>query len=137
LAAVAAFAGVAGKEVMAVAPVIALMYDRTFLAGSFAEAWRRRRGLHLAVAAAWLPLAWLVAGHGQRAGTVGFGLGTSPWEYLLTQCAALTTYARLVLWPDPLVLDYGPELATGLASVAVQATSGTRPSRPRCILLDT
>lgn len=121
VAALAALAGVASKEVMAVAPVIALIYDRTFLAGSFTSAWRLRRGLYLAVAAAWIPLAWLVVGHGQRAGTAGFGLGTGVWDYLVTQCAALTTYARLALWPHPLVLDYGPDLAAGLSSVAPQA----------------
>ena len=43
LAAGAALAGVASKEVMVVAPVLALMYDRTFLAGSFVQAWRQRQ----------------------------------------------------------------------------------------------
>jgi Flp pilus assembly protein TadD len=122
LAAAAALAGVASKEVMAVAPVVALMYDRTFLAGSCANAWRQRRRFYLILAATWLPLAWLVAGHGQRAGTAGFGLGTGVWDYLVTQCLALATYAQLTLWPHPLVLDYGPELARSLAAVAPQAT---------------
>ena len=45
--------GMATKEVMATAPVIVLLYDRTFLAGSFREAWRRRYGLYLALAATW------------------------------------------------------------------------------------
>ncbi len=121
IAAFAAFAGVASKEVMAVAPVLTLLHDRTFLAGSFAAAWQRRRGFHLAVASAWLPLAALVAGHGQRAGTAGFGLGTTVWDYLVMQCDALATYARLVVWPHPLVLDYGPDLTTSLAAVLPQA----------------
>lgn len=121
IAALAALAGAASKEVMAVAPVLALMYDRTLLAGSFSAAWRLRRGFHLAVIAAWLPLAWLVVGHGQRAGTAGFGLGTSGWDYLVTQCEALTIYTRLALWPHPLVLDYGPDLAPSLPAVAPQA----------------
>jgi len=33
------------KEVMVSAPLIVLLYDRTFLAGSFRAAWRQRRGL--------------------------------------------------------------------------------------------
>ncbi len=37
--------GMATKEVMVTAPVIVLLYDRTFIAGSFGEAWRRRRGV--------------------------------------------------------------------------------------------
>ena len=41
--------GMATKEVMATAPLIVLLYDRTFLAGSFREAWRRRYGLYLAL----------------------------------------------------------------------------------------
>ena len=45
--------GMATKEVMVTAPLIVLLYDRTFLAGSFREAWRRRCGLYLALAATW------------------------------------------------------------------------------------
>ena len=42
--------GMATKEVMVSAPLIVLLYDRTFLAGSFREAWRRRRGVHAGLA---------------------------------------------------------------------------------------
>ena len=48
--------GMAAKEVMVSAPLIVLLYDRTFVAGSFREAWRRRWGLHVALAATWLLL---------------------------------------------------------------------------------
>ncbi len=34
-------AGMACKEVMVAAPLVVLLYDRTFLAGSFRAAWRR------------------------------------------------------------------------------------------------
>jgi tetratricopeptide (TPR) repeat protein len=103
--------GVGSKEVVAVAPVLVLVYDRTFAAGSFREAWRRRRGYYVALAATWVPLGWLMAGSEQRAGTVGFGLGMSAWDYLLTQCKALTTYLKLSLWPHPLIVDYGMEVS--------------------------
>ena len=43
--AIACLLGMATKEVMVTAPVIVLLYDRTFLAGSFAAALRRRWGL--------------------------------------------------------------------------------------------
>ena len=46
--------------VMATAPVLILLYDRTFLAGTFREAWRQRARLHLALAATWFVLAALV-----------------------------------------------------------------------------
>ena len=93
----------ATKEVMVTAPVIVLLYDRTFVGGSFAEAWRRRRGFYLALAGTWLLLAWLVAGNGGRAGTAGFGAGVPWWAYALTQFRAVAHYLRLSFWPHPLV----------------------------------
>ena len=43
LAFLACLLGMATKEVMVSAPLIVLLYDRTFLAGSFRAAWRQRR----------------------------------------------------------------------------------------------
>lgn len=114
--------GMASKEVMATAPLLALLYDRTFISGSFAHAWRRRWRLHTALGCTWLLLAWLMFRHEQRAGTVGFGLGVSAWHYLLTQCAALTTYLKLAVWPHPLVVDYGIDVVTSLRAVTGRAT---------------
>ena len=37
--------GMATKEVMVSAPLVVLLYDRTFLAGSFREAWRQALGI--------------------------------------------------------------------------------------------
>jgi protein O-mannosyl-transferase len=122
VAAVAAcLAGMASKEVMATAPLLVLLYDRTFVAGSFAAAWRRRRGFYAALAGTWLLLGALVAGAGGRGGTVGFGLGVSPWDYALTQCRAIVMYLKLAFWPHPLVVDYGTGLETRLAAVLPQA----------------
>jgi len=118
LAFTACLLGMGTKEVMATAPLLALLYDRTFLAGSFAGAWRARRGLHLALAATWLLLAWLVfAGGGTRGTSAGLGLGVSAWSYLLTQAEAVILYLRLAVWPHPLVLDYGTAVATSVAEV--------------------
>lgn len=118
LAVAACLLGMGSKEVMATAPLLALLYDRTFVAGSFAGAWRARRGLHLALAATWLLLAWLVFGGGGTRGTsAGLGLGVSAWSYLLTQGEAIVLYLRLAVWPHPLVLDYGTAVATSLADV--------------------
>ncbi len=103
----ACFAGVFSKETVAVAPLLVLLYDRTFVAGTFRAAWIRRRGYYLALAATWLPLAWLAWSAGARAGAAGFGHGISAWEYLLTQCPALVLYLQLSFWPHPLVVDYG------------------------------
>lgn len=103
----ACLAGVGSKEIVAAAPLLVWLYDRTFVAGSFGAAWRARRGYYLALTATWIPLGWLMLGSNQRAGTVGFGLGMSSWDYLLTQCRALTTYLQLSVWPHPLIVDYG------------------------------
>jgi len=100
--------GMATKEVTVTAPVLLLLYDRTFAAGSFREAWRRRRGLHLALAATWLPLAALVASTGwDRAGTAGSDVGMTPVTYWLTQFEAVARYLWLSVWPHPLVFEYG------------------------------
>jgi tetratricopeptide (TPR) repeat protein len=99
--------GMATKEVMATAPVVVLLYDRAFAAGSFREAWRRRKALYLSYAACWAPLAYLVVHAGGRGGTAGFGSGVPWWAYTLTQFKAVALYLRLSLWPNPLVGDYG------------------------------
>lgn len=117
----ACLCGMATKEIMASAPLAALLFDRAFLAGSFAAAWRSRRHFYLALAATWLLLlALILAGHG-RAGTVGFGLGVDSWHYLLTQCRAIVVYLGLAFWPAPLVFHYGISTAPGLAAVWPQA----------------
>ena len=56
--------GMATKEVMVSAPLIVFLYDRTFCAGSFREAWRWRYPYYLALASTWLLLAWLVLSTG-------------------------------------------------------------------------
>ena len=120
LAAGACIIGMGTKEVMVVAPLLALLYDRTFFAGTLAEAWRRRRGLYLGLAAGWLVLAWALAGSAGRGGTAGLGTMVSPWHYLLTQARAVPLYLKLAVWPSPLVLDYGEAVVTRPGAVAPQ-----------------
>lgn len=117
----ACLAGMASKEVMATAPLMVMLYDRTFVAGTFKEAWRLRGRYYLGVAATWLLLAWLVAGTTGRGGTAGFGTAVGPWSYLLTQCQAIVHYLRLVVWPHPLVFDYGTATVGHLGDVWPQA----------------
>ncbi len=96
--------GMGTKEVMVTAPVLALLYDRTFVTGSFREAWQERRRLYLALAATWLLLALLLIDVRER------GVGHASvawWEYGLTSIRAIVHYLRLALWPAPLVFDYG------------------------------
>ncbi len=108
LAVVSCLLCVGTKEVSATIPVVLFLYDRTFAAGTFAEAWRRRRWFHLAIAATWLPLLGLVASTGwNRGGTAGFDVGVAPWAYWFTQFEAIARYLRQTFWPHPLVFDYG------------------------------
>lgn len=113
--------GMATKEVMVSAPLVVLFYDRTFIAGNFREAWHRRRPYYLGLAATWLLLAGLLASTQGRGGTAGFGAGITAWDYALTQCQAIVQYLRLVLWPDPLVFDYGTGTVGSLGAVWPQA----------------
>ena len=122
LSVAACLLGMGTKEVMVSAPLIVLLYDRTFVAGSFGEAWRRHRGLHMALAATWLLLAGLVAGAGwDRNGTSGFDVGIRPWAYWLTQFEAVTRYLWLSVWPHPLVFDYGTFWGSLSAAVVLYA----------------
>ena len=101
--------GMATKEVMVSAPVIVLLYDRTFIAGSFREAWRQRRRFYVALAATWILLGLCVMrGGGTRGGAIGFGVGNGWWAYGLTQFEAVGRYLLLAIWPHPLVFEYGP-----------------------------
>jgi protein O-mannosyl-transferase len=113
--------GMGAKEVMVSAPLIVLLYDRTFLSGGLVEAWRKRRIYYLSLAATWIVLAWLVIGFGGRSGSAGFHGTMSPVAYALTQCRAIILYLKLAIWPHPLVFDYGTELAANLRAVLPQA----------------
>jgi hypothetical protein len=99
--------GMATKEVMVSAPLLVLLYDRTFVGGSFRSAWQRRRALYFGLACTWVLLAALMVSSHKRGGTVGFGLGVTPWDYVVTQCRAIVVYLKLSVWPYPLVVDYG------------------------------
>ena len=110
LAVLACLLGMATKEVMVSAPLVVLLYDRTFVAGSMRGAWRRRRGLYLGLAATWFVLAALVASTHGRGGSAGFAAPAEVLPYVLTQCKAIVHYLRLAFWPDRLVFDYGTAL---------------------------
>jgi tetratricopeptide (TPR) repeat protein len=115
--------GLASKETVATAPVIILLYDRTFIAGTFGAVWRLRRKFFTVLASSWLFLAGLMWNAANRGGTVGFGLGTVWWEYALKQCAAVPHYFMLALWPHPLAIDYGKEVVASLSTVWLPAVT--------------
>ncbi len=105
--------GVGCKEVIVTLPVVALAYDRLFLAGSWRESFRRRWGLYAGLALCCGLVVCRFPFHSAGASaTVGFGMkGVTPLRYALTQPGVILHYLRLSFWPWPLCLDYGWPLA--------------------------
>ncbi|HUB66943.1 MAG TPA: tetratricopeptide repeat protein [Candidatus Methylacidiphilales bacterium] len=103
------------KEITITAPIMVLFYDRTFVAGTFLRAISRRWPLYLGLSLTWLTIAYSVSdigGHDTPRGhvqgrVVGYHYGVTAWQYLLTECPALMHYIRMMIWPHPLVIDYG------------------------------
>jgi tetratricopeptide (TPR) repeat protein len=105
LAVLACLCGMASKEVMVSAPLIVLLFERTFVTGSLKTAVRNSWPLYAGLASTWLLLLVLSLGspHGASA---GFGLGISPIEWWLTQSQIFWMYMTLIVWPAPLLFHY-------------------------------
>jgi protein O-mannosyl-transferase len=104
-AVMACLLGMATKEVMATAPLIALLYDRVFLSGSFSRALRKRWGLYLGLAASWGLMLYLLI----KTGLYGEKDVFHPqfvWYYASSQPGVILYYLRLCFWPSPLCLQY-------------------------------
>ena len=111
--------GVSSKEIVVSAPVVALLYDRTFITGSFRDSLRRRRWLYLGLFSTWALLGYLIHAESGRNGTVGFGTGVSPFRYAAAQSYWILHYIRLGLWPESLVFDYGFTVAPWSATTQI------------------
>ncbi len=109
------------KEVAVALPIVILLYDRAFLAGSFAAAWSRRRGLYLGLLGDWaMFFAWQRCGV-SRASFAGDHLSYGSFDYATSQPGVILHYLRLAFWPQPLVLDYAWPVARGWADIALPA----------------
>jgi len=97
--------GMLTKEIVATAPIVVFLYDVCFWTGSFGRALRRNRLLYAGLAATWLIPAILLS-QSPRGGSVGFGLGVSPLDYLRTQAGVILYYLHLCVWPNPLAISY-------------------------------
>ena len=85
---------IASKEIAAVCPLVVLLFDRAFLAGTWRGACTQRWPLYLSFLP---PLAWLaMAMRGTLAddgSNAGFGYqGVTPWEYLRSQGGVILHY---------------------------------------------
>ena len=98
--------GMGTKQNMAAAPLLVLLYDRTFLSGSFRAAFRHRRWLYFGLAGTWgvlVPTFVLFP----KLTSAGFKLQhVSALTYALNQPRVIAHYIRLVFWPQDLCLDY-------------------------------
>jgi len=119
LSMVACALGMATKEVMVTAPLMVLLYDRTFVSQTFRQAGSGHGRLYLGLAGSWLLLGYLMAGFHYR--DVGYGWGGTWWIYALTECRAVVQYLRLAVWPHPLIFDYGPYVPAGSLAAAPYA----------------
>ncbi|MFY9342466.1 MAG: tetratricopeptide repeat protein [Planctomycetota bacterium] len=123
--------GMASKEEMVVGPLLVVLFERAFLWPSW-RALRQRRAFVLALAATWGVLAACVAA-GPHNPTVGYAthLGTTAWQWLLTQAGVVAHYVALAAWPSPLrgaydwgvVKDVGPAVLPGLLVLALLAVT--------------
>jgi protein O-mannosyl-transferase len=115
-AVLACLLGTATKEITITAPLVVLLYDRTFLAGSFREALRRRWKLYIALAATWALAGYLIASTRLRGQAADLSVA-SALAYLGSQPGVILYYLRLAFWPHPLCLDYQWPTASRLADI--------------------
>lgn len=99
--------GMGCKETMATAPLVVWLYDRTFVAGTFREALRRRWAMYVTMASTWLLLAYFILAAGKRGDSADLAASATTLGYFQTQCYAIFHYLCLAVWPHPLVFDYG------------------------------
>ncbi len=112
LATLGCLAGAASKEVMVTAPLVLLLFERTFVNASFREIARRSWPLYLGLSASWLMIAALQMGT-PRSESAGFGLGVSLVAWWCTQAQIFIMYLTLAVWPAPLVIHFAlPQLET-------------------------
>lgn len=112
--------GMGAKPVMVTAPLMILLYDRWFAAGSVATALRKRWPIHLAL---WLtlllPACILSLPNESSSTTLGARDVTTPLYYFLTQQGVMLHYLRLAVWPVGLCLDYVWPVVASPARAAV------------------
>jgi tetratricopeptide (TPR) repeat protein len=109
----------ASKEVAATAPLAIVLYEWAYADYSLSELWPRQKAYYAALGATWVLLALLLwrAPHGP---SIGLQEQVTPWNYALNQCWAILHYLRLILWPHPLILDYGSPLPLSFGQMLPQ-----------------
>jgi protein O-mannosyl-transferase len=101
-------AGMACKELMVVAPVLVLWYDRALVAESWRTLVARRWGYYLALFSTLSILFSLIGAHQGKYADAGIGFESelSSWRYAITQSEVILHYIRLWYLPIGQCLDY-------------------------------
>lgn len=115
LAGIACLCGMASKEIMVSAPLMVLLFERTFVAGSLSAALRRSWPLYLVLGATLLLLGALNINRPHSDAT-GFDFDVSAYNWWLTQSKVFFLYLKLVVWPWPLFIHYEFPYLTSLAA---------------------
>lgn len=108
---VACWLGMACKEVMVVAPIVALLYDRTFISGSFIETVKARGWIYAGLMLTWLQLAapnFIIGASATSDTQAGFDMTVvTPLQYLLSEGEVILRYIWLAFWPMSMTIDWG------------------------------
>lgn len=106
------------KETIATLPLQLIVLDLLVVTRDWNLALRRHWRMYLASLSCWIPLGICMVLSQNRERTVGYGRGISVADHLQTQVWAVARYLKLIVWPDPLIFDYGHSfLVTDLAQV--------------------
>ena len=119
-AALANVLGLGFKEVMVTAPLAVLLFDRTFISGSFAASLRQHRDLYIGLAAPGLVAAvFLLSTNASQFFALFKGdlQSASSLDYFLSQMGVFLHYLKLCFLPYPLTFDYGQPLAQGWSAI--------------------
>jgi tetratricopeptide (TPR) repeat protein len=97
--------GMLSKEMMASAIAMVLLFERTFIRGSFVAAIKRSWPLYVGLALSWLPFLG-ISYFGPHTPVAGFHLGVPAHVWWLTECEVVIRLLKLVIWPWPLLIHY-------------------------------
>ncbi len=109
------FLGMFTKQTVLVLPLMLLLFDRAFIAGSFKACWSQRRLFYIACFAVCISYASLLMAVPSNPLSVGTHLGVSRMDYLLTQSQVITWYLRNLFWPTGICLYYNWPIVTDTA----------------------
>jgi tetratricopeptide (TPR) repeat protein len=97
--------GMLSKEMMITVLAVVLLYERTFLTGSFTKAIRASWPLYVGLGCGAAALLATLACGPSTPGT-GFGGEAPAFAWWGTQCEVFFLYAKLTFWPWPLAIHY-------------------------------